>query len=126
MGLFYANFTCPCVSNYDALVFTLRFEESELSRNFLMLIEATRWITSLGRDSSGPSECCFDFYTKRIPVSRIQIALHGVLYFRTSCRFCANSASFWIYFRLKTVKDVDILFIFYYKIMRILSISCSQ
>uniref|UniRef100_A0AAY4CDP1 Uncharacterized protein n=1 Tax=Denticeps clupeoides TaxID=299321 RepID=A0AAY4CDP1_9TELE len=77
-------------------------------------------------DSSGPSECCFDFYTKRIPVSRIQIALHGVLYFRTSCRFCANSASFWIYFRLKTVKDVDILFIFYYKIMRILSISCSQ
>uniref|UniRef100_A0AAY4B3T2 Uncharacterized protein n=1 Tax=Denticeps clupeoides TaxID=299321 RepID=A0AAY4B3T2_9TELE len=53
-------------------------------------------------NSSGPSECCFDFYTKRIPVSRIQIALHGVLYFRTSCRFCANSASFWIYFRLKT------------------------
>uniref|UniRef100_A0AAY4CCQ0 Uncharacterized protein n=1 Tax=Denticeps clupeoides TaxID=299321 RepID=A0AAY4CCQ0_9TELE len=59
-------------------------------------------------DSSGPSECCFDFYTKRIPVSRIQIALHGVLYFRTSCRFCANSASFWIYFRLKTVKDVEL------------------
>uniref|UniRef100_A0AAY4B3P4 Uncharacterized protein n=2 Tax=Denticeps clupeoides TaxID=299321 RepID=A0AAY4B3P4_9TELE len=58
--------------------------------------------------SSGPSECCFDFYTKRIPVSRIQIALHGVLYFRTSCRFCANSASFWIYFRLKTVKDVEL------------------
>uniref|UniRef100_A0AAY4CC57 Chemokine interleukin-8-like domain-containing protein n=1 Tax=Denticeps clupeoides TaxID=299321 RepID=A0AAY4CC57_9TELE len=55
-------------------------------------------------DSSGPSECCFDFYTKRIPV----IALHGVLYFRTSCRFCANSASFWIYFRLKTVKDVEL------------------
>uniref|UniRef100_A0AAY4B4G0 Secreted protein n=1 Tax=Denticeps clupeoides TaxID=299321 RepID=A0AAY4B4G0_9TELE len=48
-------------------------------------------------DSSGPSECCFDFYTKRIPVSRIQIALHGVLYFRTSCRFCANSLNVYIY-----------------------------
>uniref|UniRef100_A0AAY4B727 Uncharacterized protein n=1 Tax=Denticeps clupeoides TaxID=299321 RepID=A0AAY4B727_9TELE len=44
---------------------------------------------ALSQHSSGPSECCFDFYTKRIPVSRIQIALHGVLYFRTSCRFCA-------------------------------------
>uniref|UniRef100_A0AAY4CD89 Uncharacterized protein n=1 Tax=Denticeps clupeoides TaxID=299321 RepID=A0AAY4CD89_9TELE len=63
---------------------------------------------ALSQHSSGPSECCFDFYTKRIPVSRIQIALHGVLYFRTSCRFCANSASFWIYFRLKTVKDVEL------------------
>ncbi|XP_028821422.1 eotaxin-like [Denticeps clupeoides] len=51
---------------------------------------------ALSQHSSGPSECCFDFYTKRIPVSRIQS-------FKVSHADCPKKGII-----LKTVKDVEL------------------